>query len=84
MCMVHIKISLCADMTEQFQNRCLIGTRSCQQYDPKHWYTYISHYWHMPTSKYACHTAHICPIALHPSSTYRHNITALINKNMQL
>ena len=29
--------------------------------DQEHWYTYISHYWHMPWNKYACHTAHICP-----------------------
>ena len=24
----------------------------------------ISHYWHMPPSKYACHTAYVCATAL--------------------
>ena len=26
-----------------------------------HWYTYISHYWHIPMKKYTYHSSHVCP-----------------------
>ena len=45
-----------------------IWTQCNQQHDQEHWYTYISHYWHMPLNKYVCHTAHVCPM------TYPHTL----------
>ena len=32
-----------------------------QQCDKVHWYTYLSHYLHMPLKKYTCDIGHTCP-----------------------
>ena len=41
----------------------------------EHWYTYNSHYWHMPFNKCACHIVNICSTILPLYYTYRPNIT---------
>ena len=44
------------------------------QCDQTHWYTYISHYWHMPLNNYACHIGYMCPTALLQYSVCRVHI----------
>ena len=55
----HMPITSCEDIWQLCQH---IWTHCNQQFDHKH--SYISHYWHMPMSKYACHIADICPTEL--------------------
>ena len=43
-------------------------------------YVCISHYWHMPLNKYACHIVHVCPTVVLLYSTYRLQITAYKSK----
>ena len=57
----HLQISSCAHRRQLCQYICFIQTYCNQQYDHKHWYTYISHYWHMSLNKYTSHTMHVCP-----------------------
>ena len=47
--------------------------------DKEYWYTFISHYRHMPLNKYTCHIAHVCPTTL-LQSTCRPYITAHIHQ----
>ena len=65
--MPHMKISLCTDIRQVCQYICLIWTDYNQQCDKEHWHTYISHYWHIPLNKCACHITHICPTACYCS-----------------
>ena len=46
--MSHIPISPCAHMRQLCQHINLKWTHCNQQCDHKHWYTYMSHYWHIP------------------------------------
>ena len=44
---------------------CFIWVKCDQwQCDQEHWYTYISHYWHISQNKYACQFVTICSPAL--------------------
>ena len=72
----HLKSIPCPDTRQWGQYFYLIWTLCNQQCDQKHWYTYISHYWHMPwTNKSATlftsaplhvyHTLHIDSTLLH-------------------
>ena len=58
------------------QHLYLIWTQCNQYSDQEHWYTYISHYWYMPMTKYAFHNAHTCSTAHLLYSRYRPLITA--------
>ena len=58
----HRPIRFCRDMRELYQYVCLIWNQCSQQCHNKHWYTYISHYWPMPLSKYACHVLYVCSL----------------------
>ena len=78
--MPHMPISAYADMRQLCQCIYLILTQCNHQCDYKYWYTYISHYWHMPLNMYACHIAYVCPTALLLWSTYRPNTRAYICK----
>ena len=42
----------------------LIWTHCNQHCHRKHWYTYISHHWHMSLNIYACHIRQVCPTTL--------------------
>ena len=46
--MQHMKISPCEDMRQQCKYMYIIWVHCNQQCDQIHYYTYISHYWHMP------------------------------------
>ena len=63
--LVHVQIS------DNFVNIYLISTDHNQKCHHKHWYTYISHYWHMPLNKYTCHIWYMDPTALTPYTTCR-------------
>ena len=54
-----------------------IWTQCNQQCHNKHWYTYISHYWHIPLSLYAYHITYISTTAL-LQSTYTLHTTAYV------
>ena len=56
--LVHVQI------WDNCASTCLIWTHCNQLCEQKHWHAYISHYWHMPPKKYACHTAYVSPTAL--------------------
>ena len=45
-----MQISSCTDMSQISQYICIVWTQSNQQCDQEHWYTFISHYWHMPAT----------------------------------
>ena len=62
--MPHMPFSSCADTRELYQNICLIWPHCNQQCDNEHWYTWISHCWHMPLYMYAFHITQICFTAL--------------------
>ena len=53
--MPHIQISPCEDMWLLFQYMYIIWTHCSQHCEQKNWYTYISHYLHVPMKEYACH-----------------------------
>ena len=63
---------------------CLIWTHCNQLCDHKHWYTYITHYWHLPVNKYVCHTAYMSPTTLLLYFTYRSNTTAHISEKYKI
>ena len=63
----HIPISSCAHVRHLCQYTCLIWTHCNQQCEQEHWYTYLSHYWHMPQNKYASHC--ITTLAYRPHIT---------------
>ena len=46
--------------------------------EQKHWYTYISHYWHTPLNKNVCCITYLCPTGLTLLSTCRPHITTHI------
>ena len=46
--------------------------------EQKHWYTYMSHYWHTPLNKNVCCITYICPTGLTLLSTCRPHITTHI------
>ena len=69
----HVPITWCAHIWQLCQYICLIRTQCYQQCDQEHRCTYISHYWHMPFTRYACDYVHICPTVLLLWSTYRPN-----------
>ena len=71
----HMPISSCVHMTQLCQYIYLIWTKSNQQCDQEHWYTYISNYWHMSLNIYVSHMTHICPTALLLWSIYRPHST---------
>ena len=50
------------------------------QCDQEYYYAYISHYWHIPLKKYACHSANICTIALPLYCAYIHHISVCITQ----
>ena len=71
----HMQISLCTDMRQLYQYICLMDSL---QSTIEHWYTYISHYRHMPLKNMPvtlhmyvllhCNCSlHIDPKILHPS-----------------
>ena len=53
----------------------LIWTQCNQQCHHKPWNTYISHYWHMPLSRCACHIAYVSI-----TEPYKLHITAYVSK----
>ena len=55
----NMSVSSCAPVTQLSQYINLIWSQCNQQYDQEQWSTYISHYWHMPLNKHACHMAHM-------------------------
>ena len=58
--MPDMPITSCADMRLLCQYIYLILILCNQQCCQEYYYTYISHYWHMPLNKYAFHITHIC------------------------
>ena len=51
--MLHMPISSCADIRQLCQYIYLISAYQNQKCHHKHWFTYISYYWHMTLNKYA-------------------------------
>ena len=73
----NMPITSCAHRRQLCQYIDLILTQCNQLCEQEHWYTYISHYWHMPLNTvYACHIVHICPTTLLLWSSYKPHITA--------
>ena len=77
--MTHMLITSCADMNKHIYI-CLIWTHCNQQYHPKHLYTYLSHYWHIPLNKYACHITQVCATVVITMCTCRSHIAAHMSK----
>ena len=71
----QMKISSYAGLRQRCQYIGFIHSQCNQQCDYNYWYTYISHYWHMPLNKDACHTSYVCHTTFLLQSTYRPHIT---------
>ena len=68
-------------MRQLFQYTYLIWIRCNQHCDQEHWYTYISHYWHL--NKYVSHITDVCPTTLLLWPIYRPRITAHTSSKMK-
>ena len=62
--MPHTQISECTPVKQPCQYKYLTWTCCNQWCDQEHWYTYVSHYWHMPLNKLACDIVLIWSTAL--------------------
>ena len=51
----HMLYISCADMRQLWQCIYFMYINYNQQCEQDHYYTYISHYWHINLNKYACH-----------------------------
>ena len=60
--MPHMPITSRVDIRQICQYIYLIRTHCNQQCEHKHWYTHISHHWHMALNINTCHITHVCPI----------------------
>ena len=70
--MPHMQISICADMSQLCQYIGLIAAKCNQQCDQDHWYTHISHYWHMPMNTHIIYVPLQCYCSLHIDPTLLH------------
>ena len=72
----YMQISSCTHLRQLCQHKYLKQYQCNQQCHHMNWYAYISHYWHKPLNKYACHFAYVCVTALllslHVDSTLLH------------
>ena len=76
-------IRSCAFIRQLCQYICLIWNHCNQQFGQQHWFTCISHYWHMTLNNYVCQIAQIFYCGLHKDSTLLH-ISIKINELQQL
>ena len=78
--MANMPITSCAHMQQLCQHIHLIWTQCNQQCHQKHRYTYISHYWCMPQSRFASCIGYVSITAVLQWSTCRLHFTAHISK----